>query len=146
MKIHPQVTHLNGVITVTLVPQFVQEATDADDAARISAYGDPQVNLGGSFSDGATPTPFTFVTGYLEVWVGLMTGMQYRAARFMTQLPTPQAGDPIPAQGPLDVITNDPVKAATLYASSIQARILAVMTTLRAKTPAKLTTLPDLTI
>ena len=145
MKIHPQVTHLNGIVSVVLVPQFVQEATDADDSARISAYGEPKINLGGAFSVGA-PTPFLFNTGAPEVWASLMTEVPYRAARFMTQLPTPQAGDPIPAQGPLDVITNDPVKAATLYASSIQARILAVMTTLRAKTPAKLTTLPDLTI
>lgn len=146
MKIHPQVTHLNGVITVTLVPQFVQESTDADDAARISAYGEPRVNLGGSFSDGAIPTPFTFTTGHLEVWAGLMTSMPYRAARFMTQLPTPVAGEAIPVQGPLDVITNDPVKAATVYATAIQARVAAVMTALRTKTPAKLTTLSDLTV
>ena len=145
MKIHPQVTHLNGVITVTLVPQFIGADTDADDAARISAYGDPQINLGGSFSDGA-PTPFTFVTGHPEVWVGLMQQMQYRPARFMTQLPTPQAGEPAPVQGPLDVITNDPVRAATTYATTVQARIAAAMTALRARTPVKLTTLPDLTV
>ena len=140
MNIHPSVTHLNGIVTVALAAQFTGALTDADDRARISSYGDPLVNLGGSFSDG-DPTPFTLVTGSTEVWVPLTTRMQDRAIRFMTQLP---AGEGV--VGPLDVITSDPVKAAGVYVPAIQARIAGIMASLRAKTPAKLATLSDSTV
>lgn len=145
MKIHPQVTHANGIVTVLITPQFIGDPTDQDDRDRITAYGDPLINMGGSFSDGA-PTPFTFATAAPEVWAKLTTEMQGKAVRFMTQLPLAVAGQPAPVAGPLDIITSDPVKAATTYVTALQARIATAMGALRLKTPAKLATLPDTTV
>jgi hypothetical protein len=142
MKIHPQITHLNGIVSVVFTAQFVGDPTDASDRDHITAYGDPLVNLGGSFSDGATPTPFTFSTGSPEVWTHLTTEMQGKVVRFMSQIPPAQNGQSALA-GPLDVVTSDPVTAATLYVTAIQARIATVMGQLRLKSPAKLSSLPD---
>lgn len=53
MKIHPVVQHLNGAVTVALQASFVGDNTDTTDKQRIGAYGDPLVNLVGTFSDTA---------------------------------------------------------------------------------------------
>ena len=113
---------------------------DEDDRLRISSYGDPLINLGGTFSDGTTPNPFVVTTSTPEIWVGLIAGLQNKPVRFMSQLPN---GQP---QGILDVVTSDPVKAAQVYVPAIQARISSAMTALRAKSPTKLTTLSDSTV
>ena len=140
MKIHPQITHLNSVVTVTLVPQFIGDLTDDEDRLRISSYGDPLINLGGTFSDGATPAPFVIQTTAPEIWVGLISGLQNKPVRFMSQITSGQL------QGALDVVTSDPVRAAQIYVPAIQARIAAVMSALRLKSPTKLTTLSDSTV
>lgn len=145
MKIHPEVTHLNGIVSVSLKAQFLGDATDADDRARMSAYGAPLINLGGQFSGVGDPAP-VYVTGAPEVWVKLDTELSGKVTRFMTRLPDAVAGQPTPVQGPLDVITPDPVAAATAYVTAIQARIASAMGVLRLKTPVKLSSLPDTTV
>ncbi len=145
MKFHPVVVSLNGVVTVQLQAQFIGDSTDATDKTYIQGYGDPQVNLAGNFSDGATPTPFTFATASQSQYVGLTTAMQGQTARFMTQLPPAQPGQPLPVAGPLDVITANPAKAAQVWTEAIQARCAAAMVALRAL-PAPLSTLSDTTI
>lgn len=145
MKIHPEIVHLNGVVSVVLKPQFLGDPTDADDRARIAAYGDPKVNMGGQFAGTGDPAPI-YTTGAPEVWVALTTEMPSKVVRFMTRLPDAVLGQPAPAQGPLDVITTDPVAAATVYVAAIQARIASAVGALRLKSPAKLVSLPDTTV
>lgn len=145
MKIHPEITHLQGIVSVSLKAQFVGDVADDDDRRRIAAYGDPLVNLGGQFTGLGDPAPI-YATGAPEVWVGLTQEMPKRTVRFMSKLPDPAPGLPTPTQGPLDVITSDPVGGATVYVAAIQARIASAMTTLRGKTPVQLTFLPDTTV
>ena len=137
MVIHPQVSHLNGVILVTLVAKFTGEATDETDRQRISAYGDPLINLGGTFVD----VEFSFSTGSPEVWAGLTTNMAAHPIRFLAQLP---AGETL--QGRLDVLTADPIHAAQVYVPAVCSRITTAMTALRTKTPAQLVSLSDVTV
>lgn len=137
MVIHPQVSHLNGIILVTLVAKFTGESTDETDRQRISSYGDPLINLGGTFVDGE----FTFSTGAPEVWANLTTDMHKHPVRFMTQLPEGET-----SLGALDVLTANPVHAAETYVPTIGTRIALAMTQLRAKTPAKLVSLSDTTV
>ena len=139
MLFHPQVTHLNGVVSLSFVVNFIGDATDIEDRERISSYGEPQVNLGGVFANG---TAFQFRTGASEAWVKVINEMPQKTIRFMTQLPS--TGNTTP--GPLDVLTADPILAATIYAQQIQARVLTVMVELRQKVPAKFASLPDATI
>ena len=159
MKIHPVVMQQNGVVSVSIQAQFIGETTDASDKQRIQAYGDPQVNLGGLFTDPSNTT-FSFTFPASELYVGITTQMQGFTARFMEALPQARTtippvngsffpgewegspGQP-PSQGPLDCITTSPIEAATVWAAAIQTRVLAAMTTLRAQTPAALTSLPD---
>lgn len=145
MKIHPEITHLQGIVSVTLKAQFVGDATDDDDRRRIAAYGDPLVNLGGQFTGLGDPAPI-YATTSAEVWVGLTQGMPKRTIRFMTQLPEAAPGQLPATLGPLDVLTSDPVGGATVYVTAIQARVASAMATLRAKTPIQLTSLPDTTV
>lgn len=151
MLIHPVVQHLGGTITVTLQASFVAGltgvtgATDDTDKARIAAYGDPRVNLGGTFTDPLDNT-FTFQMGSQENLRGITTEMMNYPARFMTQLPLTPAGSAPSVLGPLDCITSNPVKAATAWSTVVVSRIESAMTTLRAKTPPQLTTLPDSTV
>ena len=86
MRVHPQVSHQNGVVTVTMIASFIGDPTDADDQTRIQAYGDPSVNLVGLMTDPADPT-FQFVFGAPELSVGITTQMQNYKARFMAVLP-----------------------------------------------------------
>jgi hypothetical protein len=144
MKIHPSINHISGVVTVTLQAQFIGDTTDAADSVKIKAYGDPKVNLGGDFTDGADPT-FTFSLGSSAVFVGITQEMHNNAVQFMVALPKAEPGKPIPAQGPLQVVTPDPVRAASVWKDGVIARIQASMITLRAY-PSPLTTLPDVTV
>jgi hypothetical protein len=54
-------------------------------------------------------------------------------------------GKPLPVQGPLVVLTNDPVRAATIWKNEIVSRITLVIKNLRAQqTP--LSSLPDASV
>lgn len=151
MLIHPVVQHLGGTVTVTLQASFVggqtgaTGATDDSDKARIAAYGDPRVNLGGTFVD-PTDALFTFQMGSQENLRGVTTEMMSYPAHFMTQLPITPAGSTPSVLGPLDCITSNPVKAATAWSAVMADRIGQAMTVLRAKTPPQLSTLPDSTV
>ncbi len=145
MFLHPVVRHLGGVVSVTLQASFNGDATDTEDKQRISAYGDPQVNLAGSFVD-PDDSSYSFSLGSQEVYCGITTEMLLYPARFMTNLPETTVGKPPTVQGPLDSIVSDPVRAASVWSIVVADRITQAMTTLRAKTPAQLATLPDSTI
>ena len=144
MLIHPIVVHLNSIVNVTLQASFDGSASDPTDKARISAYGDPKVNMGGSYVD--PHSPFTFNMMAAEYWKGITTEMNLNTAKFMTQLPAGLPGQPAPKQGPLDCITSDPVLAATLWTAAVQVACGSSMTALRAKTPPQLSTLPDASV
>lgn len=83
----------------------------------------------------------TFRFGAAEVWKGVTTQMAASPVRFMTQLPLGSTG-----QGPTDAIVADPVEAATVWTEEMVIRISDAMTTLRAKSPSQLITLPDSTV
>lgn len=163
MNIHPEVTQLNGIVSVSIIAEFIGADTDATDQQRILAYGDPKVNLAGLFTD-PNNNAFSFRFPASELYVGVTTQMSAKTARFMTALPAPprwQGGAPawpgqpwgngqqMPyqiEQGVLDCLTTNPIEAATVWAAAIQTAVEAAMTTLRALTPAQLTSLPDATI
>ena len=144
MKIHPNVSHVSGVVTVILQAQFTGDSTDAADRTRIGAYGDPQVNLGGTFSD-PSDTAFVFSSGSTAVNVGITTEMHNNNVQFMTTLPPAVPGKPAPAQGPLQIITPDPVRAAHIWKDVMIDRITQVLVNFRTLS-APLTNLPDSTI
>ena len=144
MLIHPLVQQLNSVVSVTLQPSFVGDSTDTTDKQRIAAYGDPKVNLGGSFTDPSDSFTFTMLSA--EYWKGISTELNCNTARFMTQLPPSIPGQPTPKQGPLDCITSDPVHAATYWTTAMQTACGVTMNALRAKTPPQLSSLPDATV
>ena len=144
MRIHPTINHIGGAVTVSLQAQFVGDATDTGDATKIKAYGDPKVDLGGSFTDPGDGT-FAFSLGAASLMVGITQEMHNSTVQFLVALPKAEPGKPLPAQGPLQVITPDPVRAAQVWKNAVVARIGTSMTTLRAL-PSPLTTLPDSTI
>ena len=142
MLIHPVVQQLNSIVSIVLQPSFNGDANDATDKQRIAAYGDPKVNMGGVFVDPLDST-FTFNIMATEYWKGISTELPLNTVKFMTQLPSSVIGQPPASQGPLDCLTSDPVRAATVWTSVMQTRCGAALTTLRAKTPPQLSTLPD---
>ena len=157
MKVHPVYSQLNGIITVTLQAQFVGDSTDPSDKTKIAAYGDPQVNLGGTYTDPSN-TGFTFSMPATELYVGITTQMQGYPARFMKNVP-PVAPTAYPGQvsahlsgyqpaqcqpGSLDCVTTNPTEAATVWVAAVTAAIVAAMTALRAQ--AALPTLSDTTV
>lgn len=118
MKVHPVITQQNGIISVVLQASFVGDVTDTSDKAKILALGDPDVNIAGTFTDpnDSSPTPFTFQFPTTELLVGITTMMQNYTAQFMTSLPpSPGPNQPVPIQGPLQVITPDPTRAAQVW-------------------------------
>lgn len=157
MNIHPVVTQANGIISMSIEAQFIGDSTDASDKALIQAYGDPKINLAGTFTDSAASLVFAFPA--TELYVGLTTQMQNYTARFMLSLP-PQSpyppngpfppgncppnfywqwnqpqGNRQPGLGPLDCITTNPTTAVTFWFNTIvTSRIVPVMTALRAMT------------
>jgi hypothetical protein len=119
MQIKAIVSQANGIISVTLQAVFVGDPTDATDKAKIAAFGDPVVNIAGSFVDQSNPS-FTFAFPTTELWVGVTTQMSSYTARFMEALPGPQnPNQPAPVQGALDCVTINPSEAATAWASII---------------------------
>ena len=135
MRIHTVVSQVGGVISLRLQAQFVGDTNDATDKSLIAAFGDPQVNIAGSFVDPSDST-FTFQMPTTEKYVGVTTQMGSNTANFMVALP--QASNPnqvAPIQGPLDVINPNPSRAAEVWQTVVVNRITQVMATLRAQVP-----------
>jgi hypothetical protein len=143
--LHPTVTHQNSIVSLQLTPKFTGDVTDATDQQRIGAYGDPLINLGGTFADPLDGT-FTFSTTSSDYYAKLTTELPSKAVRFFKSLPQSTSSQTITQLAPLDIITSDPVRAAGVYNGLIGNRVQAAMTTLRALTPVALTTLPDKTV
>jgi hypothetical protein len=148
MKIHAVVAQANGVISVTLQALFVGDPTDASDKAKIAAFGDPVVNIAGTFADPQNPS-FTFQFPLTEQWVGVTTQMSSFTVRFMEALPgTVNPNQPAPIQGPLDCITTNPSEAATAWANVMMmagsGRIAQAMMQLRSNTLVPV--IPDTTV
>jgi hypothetical protein len=117
MQVKAIVAQANGIVSVTLQALFVGDPTDASDKAKIAAFGDPQVNIAGNFTDPNNPS-FTFAFPLTELWVGVTTQMSSYTARFMEALPGPQnPNQPAPVQGPLDCVTINPSEAAQAWAN-----------------------------
>lgn len=160
MKVTPILGQANGIITVTFTASFVGDPTDASDQSKIAAFGDPLVDLVGTFTDPSN-SQFSFVFPVSQLYVGITTQMQNFGARFMTQLPVaPPIGTPYNpyaptsswnpmapmsnacgsrpqlTQGPLDCITSNPSQAASVWISQIESRIATSMAALRALIPA----------
>lgn len=138
MKIHNAPTVLNGIICIQLQAQFVGDTTDANDRLLIAALGDPEVNLGGTFTDttlyGTPSSPFVFQMPSTEFFAGITTEMGGQVARFMSNLPAPTPGCyPTPVQGPLDVVTPFPTKAAQVWVATMVLRIQNAMASLRSQ-------------
>ena len=144
MKIHAVVTQANGIISERLQALFVGDSTDETDKQQIAAFGDPQINLAGSFVD-PQDTTFTFQMPTTEKYVGLTTQMTSNTVRFMKALPSPSnPNQQAPIQGELDVISPDPGRAATVWHDVILSRIGQAMTALRNQTTVP--TIPDVTV
>jgi hypothetical protein len=139
MKVNAIVSQANGVISVILQATFVGDQTDMSDKQRIAAFGDPVVNIAGSFTDPSNPS-FVFQFPTTEMWVGVTTQLSSQVVRFMEALPQAQnPNQPAPIQGPLDCVTLNPSEAATSWASILMAsgtgRIAQAMQQLRSQTP-----------
>jgi hypothetical protein len=137
MKLNAIVSQSNGIISVTIQALFVGDQTDATDKAKIAAFGDPQVQIAGSFSDPSNPS-FTFQFPTTELWVGITTQLSSYTARFMEALPGPQnPNQPAPIQGPLDCVTINPSEAAVAWANILMTpgtgRIAQAMMALRSQ-------------
>jgi hypothetical protein len=118
MKIHPVITQQNGIISVVLQASFVGDVNDTTDKSKILAFGDPQVNIAGTFTDPNPPGTFSFQFPTTQLLVGITTQLQNYTAQFMTALPpSPGPNQPVPVQGPLQVVTTDPAKAAQIWYS-----------------------------
>lgn len=134
MKVQAVVTQANGIISVRIQALFVGDATDATDKALIGAFGDPEVNIGGSFTD-PNNTAFTFQFPTTQNFVGITTQLSSAPAQFMLALPAPQnPNQPAPIQGAMDCITTNPSEAAVAWFNVIVTAIRASMMQLRAQT------------
>ncbi len=133
MKVTPTVTQANGIIQIKLQATFVGDPTDSNDKALIAAFGDPQVNLAGTFQDPNNPA-FTFLFPTTDLIVGITTQMQNNPARFMMALPGPQnPNQPAPIQGAMDCVTQNPSEACEAYYNVMIQRITQSMNILRQK-------------
>jgi hypothetical protein len=143
MKIHTVVTQASGAIIVTIQPSFVGDMTDANDKALIAAFGDPQVNIAGTFVD-PNNTDFTFQFPTTENYVGVTTQLSSQQAIFMLALPSGPPNMPAPIQSAMACITPNPSEAATAWQSVVVTRISAALSALRSKT--LVPTIPDVTV
>ena len=133
MKVSPIVSQANGVISVTIQCTFVGDATDANDKALIAAFGDPEINIAGSFTDPNNPA-FTFMFPLTQDYVGITTQLSSKVARFMLALPSPYNPNmPAPVQGPLDCVTPNPSEAAQAWFNIMVSNIRAAMMSLRSQ-------------
>lgn len=114
MRVTTVITQANGIISVVLQPAFVGDMTDANDKALIAAFGDPQVNIAGNFTD-PNNMSFTFQFPTTENYVGVTTQLSSQTARFMLALPSGPPNMAAPIQGPMDCITPNPSEAAQAW-------------------------------
>jgi hypothetical protein len=138
MQIRANTSQANGVISVTLTALFVGDPTDQSDKQKIAAFGDPVVNIAGTFVDPMNPS-FTFAFPTTEMWVGVTTQLSSQTVRFMEALPSiVNPNQPAPIQGPLDCVTINPSEAAVAWANIMMApvsgRIAQAMQQLRSNT------------
>jgi hypothetical protein len=134
MKVQAVVTQANGIISMQIQALFVGDMTDATDKALIAAFGDPEVNIAGTFTDPNNPA-FTFQFPTTQNYVGITTQLSSQTARFMLALPQAQnPNQPAPIQGPMDCITTNPSEAAVAWFNVIVAGIRQSMMALRAQT------------
>lgn len=134
MKVQAVVTQANGIIQVRIQALFVGDATDATDKALIGAFGDPEVNIAGSFTDPNNPA-FTFQFPTTQNYQGITTSLSSQTAQFMLALPQQQNPNmPAPIQGPMDCITTNPSEAAVAWFNVVVTGIRSAMMTLRSQT------------
>jgi hypothetical protein len=132
MKLHTVITQANGIISLIIQPSFVGDLTDANDKALIAAFGDPQVNIAGQFTD-PNNIHFTFQFPTSELYVGITTQLSSQTAQFMLALPSGPPNQPAPIQGSLACITPNPSEAAVAWQAVIVTRIQNAMAALRAQ-------------
>jgi hypothetical protein len=131
MRVTPVITQANGIISMNIQCTFVGDMTDANDKALIAAFGDPEVNIAGNFTDPNNPS-FTFQFPTTQNYVGITTQLSSQTARFMLALPGAQnPNQPAPIQGPMDCITINPSEAAQAWFNIIASSIRQVMNSLR---------------
>lgn len=144
MKVHATVTQANGIISVRLQATFVGDLTDASDKANIAAFGDPNVNIAGTFVDPLNPA-FQFLFPSTDILVGVTTQLSSYTANFMVALPNAvNPNQPAPIQGPLDCVTTNPSEAAEAWVSVVEDRIRQAMVKLRMNI--LVPSIPDVTI
>lgn len=143
MRIHTVVGQNNGIISLILQAQFVGDLTDANDKSLIAAFGDPQVNIAGSFTDPSDST-FTFLFPTTENYVGITTQLSSQVAQFMLALPSGPPNQAAPNQGAMSCITPNPSRAATVWQTVVVSRITQAMQALRSKT--LVPSIPDVTV
>jgi hypothetical protein len=135
MKIHTVVTQANGIISLVIQPSFVGDMTDGNDKALIAAFGDPQVNIAGSYTDtGGSPPPFFFQFPTSEMYVGITTQLSSQVAQFTLALPSGPPNQPAPIQGPMMCITPNPSLAAQVWQTTVVSRITQAFASLRNQT------------
>ena len=138
MQVKAIVSQSTGIISVQIQALFVGDQTDQSDKQKIAAFGDPVINMAGSFADPSNPT-FTFQFPTTELWAGITTQMSSVIARFMEALPSgANPNQPTPIQGPMDCVTTNPSQAATAWANILMTpgtgRIAQSMMQLRSQT------------
>lgn len=134
MKVQAAVTQANGIISLVIQCLFVGDMTDGTDKALIAAFGDPEINIAGTFTDPNNPA-FTFQFPTTQLYVGITTQLSSQTARFMLALPQQQNPNmPAPIQGPMDCITTNPSEAAQAWFNIMVAAIRQVMMQLRSQT------------
>jgi len=143
MQVHTVVTQANGIISVVLQPAFVGDMTDANDKALIAAFGDPEVNIAGQFTD-PNNTGFTFQFPTTENYVGVTTQLSTQTAQFTLALPSGPPNQPAPIQGPMMCITPNPSEAAVAWQAVVVSRISLAFASLRSKT--LVPSIPNVTI
>lgn len=147
MLVHTVVGQNSGAITITIQATFNGQPspqTDNVDRSKIAAFGDPKVNIAGTFTD-PNNNQFTFSFPQTEQFVGVTTELSSYTAQFMVNLPTITAPGQVPVtQGPLVCLTPNPAEAATAYVSVITSRISQAMMNLRQQM--LLPTIPDSTV
>jgi hypothetical protein len=131
VKVQAVVTQANGIISVAIQCLFVGDMTDAQDKALIAAFGDPEINIAGSFTDPNNPA-FTFLFPTTQLYVGITTQLSSQGARFMLALPQGQnPNQPAPIQGSMDCVTTNPSEAAVAWFNVMVQQIRQVMLALR---------------
>ena len=134
MRITPVVTQANGIISLRIQATFVGDATDTADKQLIAAFGDPEINIAGSFTDPNNPS-FTFMFPTTQNYVGITTVLASQTANFMLALPMAQnPNQPAPIQGPMDCVTTNPSEAAAAWYNIMVTNIRNAMQSLRQQT------------